>query len=144
MNFSVKAPNQVWVSDVACFKLDDRFQYNSRFSKIISFDNVLQMKKCLILYIFNILQIILQYVILCLFYVYFYRASFLSIGKYRAIYNLYLLYDKPHSFIKCDNISLFINSGKSEKSLNNSRLENHSKNRLSSKHRLSAGGILET
>jgi transposase InsO family protein len=27
MNFSVKAPNQVWVSDVTCFKLDNKFQY---------------------------------------------------------------------------------------------------------------------
>jgi transposase InsO family protein/tetrahydromethanopterin S-methyltransferase subunit G len=27
MNFSAKAPNQVWVSDVTCFKLDDKFQY---------------------------------------------------------------------------------------------------------------------
>ncbi len=27
MNFTVHAPNQVWVSDVTCFKLDDKFQY---------------------------------------------------------------------------------------------------------------------
>jgi putative transposase len=27
MNFSVKSPNQVWVSDVTRFKVDDKFQY---------------------------------------------------------------------------------------------------------------------
>lgn len=27
MNFSVNAPNQVWVSDVTCFKVDNKFQY---------------------------------------------------------------------------------------------------------------------
>ena len=27
MNFSVNAPNKVWISDVTCFKIDNKFQY---------------------------------------------------------------------------------------------------------------------